>query len=63
MTEQDLIIQNQRREIAKLRKQIQHLETTVLILKTQAEELHQQLKRDRMTLSEHFRGEVTNAKP
>lgn len=62
MTEQDLIIQNQRREIAKLRKQIQHLETTVLILKTQAEELHQQLKRDRLALSSHLHGGGDNAK-
>lgn len=56
MTEKDLIIQNQRREIAKLKKEIEHLETTVLILKAQAEELHQQIKRERLAMSAGFRG-------
>ena len=56
MTEQDLTIQNLRRENAALQKKIKHLETTVLILKTQVEELHQQTKRDRLAMSEGFHG-------
>lgn len=56
MIEKDLIIQNQRREIAKYKKAVEHLETTVLILKAQAEELHQQSKRARFSTSAGFRG-------
>ena len=58
MTEQDLAIQNLRRENAALQKKIKQLETTVLILKTQVEELHQQTKRDRLVMSEGFHGEA-----
>lgn len=56
MTEKDLIIQNQRREIAKYKKAVEHLETMVLILKAQVEELHQQIKRERLAMSAGFRG-------
>lgn len=52
MTEKDLIIQTQRREIGKYKKAVERLET---ILK-QAEELHQQIKRERLSMSTGFRG-------
>lgn len=52
MTEKDLIIQNQRREISKLKAEIQQLKTTIIILKTQAEEQHTQIKRLRLARRE-----------
>lgn len=55
-------VKNLTAENKRLKKETEQLKTTVLILKTQAEEFHQQIKRDRMTLSEHFRGEATNGK-
>ena len=62
MTEKDLIIQNLRRENAHLKAERQRIETMIAILKTQVEELHQQIKRDRLAMSNHFRGEADNAK-
>ena len=55
-------VKNFTAENKQLRKENDQLKTTVLILKTQVEEFHQQIKRDRMALSEHFRGEATNGK-
>ena len=63
MTEKDLIIQNQRRTIAEQNRKIQHLETMLLICKTQVEEFHQQIKRDRLALSRHIAGEDTDEQP
>ena len=53
MTEKDLIIQNQRRTIAQQNKKIQHLETMLTICKTQVEELHAQIKRERLARSSY----------
>ena len=54
-------VENLTNERKRLAKENEQLKTTITILKTQVEELHQQIKRDRLALSEHFRGE-TNVK-
>ena len=50
-------VKNLQNELKQLRKENEQLKTTITILKTQVEELHQQTKRDRLAL----RGE-TNVK-
>ena len=49
-------VKNFTTENKQLRKENEQLKTTVLILKTQVEELHQQIKRDRLAMSSGFRG-------
>lgn len=49
-------VKNMTAENKQLREENDQLKTTVLILKTQVEELHQQIKRDRLAMSSGFRG-------
>jgi len=53
-------VKNLQNELGQLRKENDSLKTTVLICKTQVEEFHQQIKRDRLALSRHLAGEDTD---
>ena len=53
-------VKNLTNERKRLTKENEQLKTTILILKTQVEELHQQIKRDRLALSRHLAGEDTD---
>ena len=53
-------VKNLTNELKQLRKENEQLKTTITILKTQVEEFHQQIKRDRLALSRHLAGEDTD---